>query len=114
MLSVMNRQGLQRQIERIKGEIAGLGPLRPGSLYTRHSVCGKPGCRCARAKDPVKHGPYHYLSYTFQGKSHTEFVRQGQLARVQREIRTYGKLMELVGRLVTCHIELARWPEEES
>ena len=34
-------------------------------------MCGKPECRCVRRKDPIKHGPYHYLSYTFEGKSHT-------------------------------------------
>lgn len=108
MLSDMNEKNLQRKIDRIKGEIAGLGPLRPGTLYERRSVCGKPGCRCTRAKRPIKHGPYHYLSYTFKGKSYTEFVRAKEVAAVREEIGNYRRLMKLVKLLVDCSIKLAR------
>ena len=64
----MSTKTFQRSIARIKREIIELGHLRPGTLYSRYSVCGKPGCRCARKRKPLKHGPYHYLSYTFAGK----------------------------------------------
>ena len=108
MLSDMNVLKLERTIEKIKKDIASLGSLRPGTLYERHSVCGKPGCRCSRVKKPIKHGPYYYLSYTFKGKSYTEFVPREHVKAVKEEIRNYNKLMKLVNRFIECSIKLAR------
>jgi hypothetical protein len=108
MLSDMTLSKLERIIQKIKKDIPSLGPLRPGTLYESHSVCGKPGCRCRREKNPVKHGPYHYLSYTFQGKSYTEFVTKEKVKAVREEVRNYKKLIELVKRLIDYSIKLAR------
>lgn len=110
----MTREELQKKIRRLQREIARLGPLRPGTLYAGYSVCGKPGCRCGRAKDPVKHGPYHYLSYTFQRKSYTEFVSGKDVRKVRGEVATYERLMGLVKSLVAHHLERARMEKEES
>jgi len=104
----MDEKTLQKRINRIKQEMPGLGPLRPGTLYTRYSVCGKPGCRCRRKKKPAKHGPYHYLSYTFKGKSYTEFIPANQLQGVKRQVNNYNRLMKLVKMLVRSSIKLAR------
>ena len=59
---------LQRQIEKVKRDLAALGDLRPGSLSTQYNVCGSPGCKC-KADPPVKHGPYYQVSYTRKGRS---------------------------------------------
>jgi len=107
----MSTKSLQRTIARIKRQITELGPLRPGTLYSRYSVCGKPGCRCARKRKPRKHGPYHYLSYTFEGKSHTEFIPAEQLQQVRKEVSSYNRLIKLVKQLVTNSMQLARWPK---
>ena len=109
----MERERLQGEIASLQRAIAALGPLRPGTLYSRGNVCGRPGCRCGRASHPVKHGPYHYLSYTFQGKSHTEFVPEKALAEVQAQVRNYKELRRLVERLVACNITLARLARKE-
>ena len=108
MLSDMSVLKLERTIEKIKKDIVALGPLRPGTLYERHSVCGKPGCRCSRAKKPIKHGPYYYLSYTFKGKSYTEFVPREKVKVIKGEIQNYNKLVKLVKMLIDCSIKLAR------
>ena len=55
---------LQRQIEKVKRDLAALGDLRPGSLSTQYNVCGSPGCRC-KATPPIKHGPYYQVSYQY-------------------------------------------------
>ena len=104
----MSIKQLQESIERIKQELATLGSLRPGTLYARHSVCGKPGCRCIRKKNPVKHGPYHYLSYTFNSKSYTEFVAAKRLQVVKKEVSNYNRLMKLIKSLVDSSIKMAR------
>ena len=107
----MSTKTLQRTIARIKRQITELGALRPGTLYSRYSVCGKPGCRCARKRKPQKHGPYHYLSYIFEGKSHTEFIPAEQLQQVRKEVSNYNRLIKLVKQLVASSMQLARGPK---
>lgn len=104
----MIEKNLQKRIDQIKREIADLGPLRPGTLYTRYSACGKPTCRCTRKKKPVKHGPYHYLSYTFEARSYTEFIPAKQLQAVKRQVNNYDRLTKLVKMLVRSGIKLSR------
>lgn len=38
-------------------ELATVGFISPGSLVSRCTSCGKPGCRC-QADPPQRHGPY--------------------------------------------------------
>jgi len=113
MLSDMNIKRLKKKIEKIKESIYSIGDLRPGTLYTRRSVCGKSGCKCSRSKNPIKHGPYFNLSYTFQGKSHTEFIKRKEVKRIKEEIKNYEKLMKLVKELVECSIRLSRYRKEK-
>jgi hypothetical protein len=111
---------LQHRIAAIKAEIAALGPLRPGTLSRQYNVCGTPGCRCK--DDPEqRHGPYHQLSYTWHGRSRSEFVREQDLARTQAQVRTYARLRDLVDQWVDAALELARlerqqrrYPQEHS
>ena len=110
----MDENRLRRQVERLKKEIGRLGIARPGTLYQSYSVCGKAGCRCGRKTNPIKHGPYHYLSYTFKGQSHTEFVPRGQEEEVKQEVANYQRLMELVKELVAVNIERSKLRRRKS
>jgi hypothetical protein len=101
------RIALQKRIEQIKTELAALGALRPGTLTQQYNVCGTAGCRCK--EDPAqRHGPYHQLSYTWQGRSRSEFVRERELSLVQEQLRNYTQLRALVNEWVDNAIELAR------
>ena len=103
---------LQHRIAAIKAEIAALGPLRPGTLSRQYNVCGTPGCRCK--DDPEqRHGPYHQLSYTWHGRSRSEFVREPEIARVQEQVRNYARLRSLIDEWVDTAIELARLERQE-
>ncbi len=104
---------LQHRIDAIKAAIAALGPLRPGTLSRQYNVCGTPGCRCKDDPDQ-RHGPYHQLSYTWQGKSRSEFVREPEIARVQEQLRNYARLRELVTQWVDAAIELAKLERQQS
>jgi len=103
---------LQREIERIKKELAELGDLRPGSLSKQYNVCGKPACRC-KASPPVKHGPYYQVSYTRKGRSSSMFVRGGQVTRVRQQLKNYTKLRGLVNRWIEAGTELSNLRLEE-
>ena len=95
------------RIETIKAQLARLGRLRPGHLSRQYNVCGNPGCRC-KADPPRKHGPYYQLSYTWQGRSRTEFVRRENLARVREELRNYHRLRALIEKWIAAELEQAR------
>ena len=101
------RQVLEARIARIKTALAALGALRPGSLSAQYNVCGKPGCRC-KADPPQKHGPYYQVSFTWQGKSHSEFVRHADLATVRQQLGTYQRFRSLVDAWIATALELAQ------
>lgn len=98
---------LEKRIAQIKADLAALGLLRPGSLSQQYNVCGNPGCRC-KAAPPQKHGPYYQLSYTFRGKSHSDFVRRDELPQVQEQTRNYETLRALVDEWIALSLELLR------
>ena len=99
-------QTLERRIAKITTQLAQLGDLRIGSLSEQYNVCGRAGCRC-KASPPIKHGPYHQLSFTRKGKSSTRFVRRGELTTVKQQMRNYEKLRKLVDQWITLGTELS-------
>ncbi len=107
------RQVLEARIARIKTALATLGALRPGTLSTQYNVCGKPGCRC-KADPPQKHGPYYQVSFTWQGKSHSEFVRREDLATVRDQVGTYQRLRSLVDAWIATALALAQLQRHEA
>ncbi len=120
MLSVTNcrLRGVERRclvppsptqkVQRLKKKILDLGPIHPGRITQQFNVCGTPGCRCKDPKRPRKHGPYHNLSYTFQGRSRTLFIRPECVAEMKRRTQRYGKWRELVEQFIQASIDSAR------
>ena len=97
---------LERQIEKVKCDLAKLGDLRPGSLSTQYNVCGSPGCRC-KASPPEKHGPYYQVSYTRKGKSSSKFVKKKDLPAVRKQLKNHERLKLLIDQWVDLATELS-------
>ena len=97
---------LERQIEKIKLDLAKLGDLRPGSLSTQYNVCGSPGCRC-KASPPEKHGPYYQVSYTRKGKSSSKFVKKKDLPAIRKQLKNYERMKLLIDRWIDLATELS-------
>lgn len=97
----------EARIAKIKAGLAALGDLRPGTLSQQYNVCGNPGCRC-KASPPQKHGPYYQVSFTWQGKSQSQFVRREDVPAVRRQLRNYQRLRTLVDRWISAGLELSR------
>ncbi len=97
---------LERQIEKVKRDLAALGDLRPGSLSAQYNVCGSPGCRC-KADPPQKHGPYHQVSFSRKGKSSSKFVKKEDLPAIRKQLKNYERMKELVDRWVDLATELS-------
>ena len=98
----------ERRIEQLKGKLAQLGPMLPGSISEQWNVCGTPGCRCKDPDKPVRHGPYYQLSFTVGGKSSTMFVKKADLPEARRRLRRYQQFKALSTALVHAHIALTR------
>lgn len=103
---------VQREIERIKKELVGLGHLRPGSLSEQYNVCGKQGCRC-KAPEPQKHGPYFQISYTRKGRSSTKFVSREQVPMARRHLKNYERMRNLIDQWIETATRLSDLVLEE-
>ena len=103
----MTEQSIENRIQKIKQQIAQLGDIRPGALSQQYNVCGNPTCRC-KATPPVKHGPYYQISFTWKGKSRSQFVRDDDAQEASRQLENYRQLRELVDEWVTLAVELSQ------
>lgn len=97
---------LEKQIDTIKKEINGLEDLRRGSLSKQYNICGTAGCKC-KATPPKKHGPYYQLSFTKNGRSSTKFVNSKDAKTVNKQVKNYSRLRELVSKWVELGTELS-------
>ena len=84
---------LERKIEKIKRGLAELGDMRPGSLTTQTRKWG---------------GEYGQLSYTHQGKGHTEYVPEKKRKEVKQQIANYKKFRKLTQEWIELGIELCK------
>ena len=98
-------ESAEREIARIKRELAALGPMHPGSVTRQYQVCGKPGCKCMDAKTPARHGPYHKLAYVHRGRPVCRFVRAPCVESLATRLATYKRFRELVDRWVELSIQ---------
>ena len=97
---------IERQIEKLKRQLAALGDLRLGSLSTQFNVCGSPGCRC-KATPPEKHGPYYQVSFTRKGKGSSKFIRKEDLPAIRKQLKNYETMKILVDQWIDLATELS-------
>lgn len=102
MVSPSQRQ--RRAQARIAAELGQIGFALPGSLVSRTTACGKPGCRC-QADPPVLHGPYLTWTRTVNGKTVTRKVTEDQKARYQAWFDNTRRLRQLVTDLEALSLE---------
>lgn len=71
-------------------------PLIRGSVVRRLSVCGKPGCRCARGE---KHGPFWYLCRSEGGRNRMVYLGRDKAEPVLVRVAEYRRWRKLRQRL---------------
>ena len=87
---------IERRIERIKKELAGVGPMRPGSLTRQY-------------KNPKEQkGPYWQVSYTRNMRSKSDYVRADCVTDVRRQIAAYKRFKKLTEEWVDLGIEASK------
>ena len=84
---------IEKRIERIKSELVKIEAMRPGSLTKQY-------------KDPRKQaGPYYQLSYTFEMRSRTEYIRNEYVRDIRRQVKLYKRHKQLNADWVSLSIE---------
>lgn len=104
----MQTKKLRKRVETIKGKLALIGEMRPGSISEQLTVCGNSSCRCADPKRPRKHGPYYHLSYVHQGKSTTQFIQKESVGTVRSQLANYKNFKALTTEWVDIALTLAK------
>lgn len=95
----MKKQGLQsreKRIRKLQEELAEIPEMRPGTLSVQY-----------RKPEEQKY-PFHQLSYTFKGKSRSEYIRAENLPAVRRELEAYKRFKALSEEILELSIEASR------
>ena len=95
---------IQAQIASVKEELLRLGPMHPGAVSLQFQRCGNPSCKCMRAKDPERHGPYAKLTYVRRGRSVCRFVRASDEDAVRGRVAEHRRFRDLVERWIELSI----------
>ncbi len=84
---------IERRMTKIKGDIALLGAMRPGSLTKQY-------------KDRESQTwPYYQVSYTLDMKSRTEYIRKEFVGDIRGQISNYKRFKKLNAQWVALSIE---------
>jgi len=88
---------LEKEISLIKEEVTKVGHMHPGTLSLQKRSHG---------------GEYHQLSYSFDGKGHTHYVRSGDVDEVRESVANYRKFRELTNCWIELEIAFAKCRRE--
>ncbi len=98
---------LEAHRDRLLQLIAGLGDMRPGTLFNRARPCGKPGCRC-RSPGGKPHGPYWSLTFKSGGKTRSRSLRPDQIETARQQIANFRRYQALSAGLVEVSEQLCQ------
>ncbi len=87
---------IQGQIRQVQQALAALGPMRPGTLTRQYR------------QPQQRRGAYYQLSYTFQMRSRTEYVRPTEAAQLRRELAEYKRYKRLTARWVGLSLQRSK------
>ena len=101
-----NRLGRLERLERtyraladqLATDLATVGFVSPGSVVSRYTSCGKPGCRC-QADPPQRHGPYYQWSCAVAGKTVSRRLTEDQAQLYQGWIANRRSIEQLLTQM---------------
>ena len=79
-------------------ELASVGFISPGSVVSRYTSCGKPGCRC-QADPPRRHGPYYQWSRAVAGKTVSRRLTEAEADLYQGWIANRRRIEQLITQM---------------
>ena len=104
----------QARARQILAELAQIDYALPGSVVTRSTTCGKPGCRC-KADPPLLHGPYLSWIRKSAGRPITRKLTHEQEQRYRPWFDNARRIRELVNERHALSIQAIEdaegWPD---
>lgn len=95
-MTKQNLKKIEKRIQSLKCRLVELGDMRPGTLSVQY-------------REPTKRmKPFNQISYTYKGKSRSEYVRPENLGTVRCELTAYKKFKTIVGEIIDLSIESSR------
>ncbi len=87
------KKSIENRINEVKNEIQSLEVIRPGKL--------------SKQKRGTKKGTYNYLSYTFQNKGATDYIKEKFVEKINNETNAYQRFKELSDEWIELSIKLS-------
>lgn len=84
--------------DKLAAELATIGFISPGSVVSRYTSCGKPGCRC-QADPPQRHGPYYQWSRAVAGKTVSRRLNQAEAELYRSWIDNRRRLEQIIAQM---------------
>lgn len=84
--------------DELAAELATIGFISPGSVVSRYTSCGKPGCRC-QADPPQRHGPYYQWSRAVAGKTVSRRLNQAEAELYRSWIDNRRRLEQIIAQM---------------
>lgn len=97
----------ERAVKKIRGPIE--SSIIRGSVREHGNICGTPGCRCKRKKNPILHGPYKYLSFRGSNSNHSIMISGNREKRVEEGIKNYKEIMEAIKTISDVDFNMMRY-----
>lgn len=98
-------KALHRKRQKLLQELPSLSLLIRGSFFQRFSTCSRTNCSCHKGQ---KHGPRAYVAVTQEKVQKQHYIPKQQVNAVQRGIRQYHRLLDIVVRISVINLELMR------
>ena len=95
-MATQSLKSVENRIKKLTGRLTRLGHMRPGTLTVQYRNPAK------------KKNPFHQISYTHKGKSHSEYVRAENLKLVRQEIAVYTRFIAIQKQIIELSIEASR------
>jgi len=91
-----NVSTVEKAIRTLKQRLVSLGDMRPGTLSVQF-------------RNPAERKiPFNQISYTYKGRSRSEYVRPENLEAVRREIEVYKRFKSILSQLIDLSIRASR------
>lgn len=100
----MNLEAIEKQYDKLKKELLGIGIPIPGTIHKSFRSCGKKGCRCQESKE-LRHGPYYVWYGLKNNKQTTKSIKAENIFMYQKWIKNRENIEDIVKKMLDLGIQ---------
>ena len=89
-------KNIRKKIGLLKQKLVSIGDMRPGTLTVQYR------------KPAEKEIPFNQISYTYKGKSRSEYVRPENLGSIKEEIEAYKLFKSTINQIIELSIQASK------